>query len=452
MTLLTAERAPILNPASDLRFALTLLSACILTWSAVGGPEMAVLLGVTGSVFVLLGGEPEEHFPMLLTWGVTSQTMVIQGRSVFLVLAAVAITKLLMVGFQRRTKISVGLLMSGVILVALQLRGELMAGVPLLRAAGITAMLILFVCVVWLYDWGRVDFERSLIAFVGSSLLAIGGATAASGGDLARYIDATDNLTRFGEGVRGLGGAMTIPLFAVSSLCLLLILDIRGERRHQVARHFLSLIFIGAGLLTISRVFVLGVVILAVALLLVSFTKSGKLGIRVLVSEGVLALFAWIAFRSEVYALLERLGRRTFEAGLLSGREEIYAEAFVSLREDPVLSLLGRGAMGYVLTAQQEGSPLGQMAHNLLLDVIFSWGFIGAALFLLLCSAMMRKCASRNGLRIDAVSLLPAVMLVACLMSGGSMWYYSSYVFLFVMTVLGPVAGREASTQGIRSA
>jgi hypothetical protein len=189
----------------DVRLVGTLFGTALLVWSGAGGPPLLVFGGILVQLVILLDGEAESNFPTIITWGLTAPLMVVQGRSVFVVVALVAILKALSAGFRR--KITPGLFLSGIALIVLEVGGEISTGeAPALMVATITSMLLVFVAISWFYDWSRIDVPACRVAFIGTSLLCIAGNLAAARWDIAQFVVASDNTTRLGEATRGLGG------------------------------------------------------------------------------------------------------------------------------------------------------------------------------------------------------------------------------------------------------
>lgn len=435
----------------DVRLVWTLVGAGLLVWSAVGGqspydfgggPSLPAMGGILIQLIVLMDGEAESDLPTIITWGLTAPLMVVQGRSVFVVVALVAILKALYVGFRR--KIKPGHFLSGLALIVLQIGGEISTGKgPALTVATVTSMLLVFVAISWFYDWSRIDVHACRVAFIVTSLLCIAGSLAAARGDIGQFVVASDNTTRLGEAARGLGGSMGIPLYAVASISLIVLSDLRGRLRNRILAYLLVAVFTAAGVLTISRVFLLGLGVLIAIISLSILSRRRKYGLRVLASLAGIGLAGVLVFQAELLLLGQRLVQRTAEAGLDSGRLAIFDDALSLLSQNPRIVVVGQGAVGYVYAAQAQNSLVGSMLHNLLFDVIFSWGIVGAIALLTVLLGSMRRAAHALQAPIDMLTLVPGLVLGACLMTGGSMWYFSSYVFLWVATILCLDAGHS---------
>jgi O-antigen ligase len=222
----------------------------------------------------------------------------------------------------------------------------------------------------------------------------------------------------------------------VASISLIVLSDLRGRLRNRIFGYVLVAAFTAVGLLTISRVFILGLGVLVAIISLAIFSRRRKSSVRVLTSLAGIGLAGVLVFQGEILSLVQRLVQRTADAGLDAGRLAIYDDALSLLSQNPRIVVVGQGAVGYVFAAQAQDSLVGSMLHNLLFDMIFSWGIVGAIALLSILVGTMRRAARALHAPIDMLTLVPGLVLGACFMTAGSMWYFSSYVFLWVATIL----------------
>lgn len=425
------------------RFIVTIATAAMLTWAASGGPQLVVPIAVLANAVVLAFGAPEEHFPMVVTWGLTSNVMVYDGRTVFVPLLAILLIRIALAA--QSIRVAVGLVFAVLTVLGCNIAGELLNGAPIYRSTEIILMFLVFAAILGAFDWRQVDFQRATLAFIICTALVLLGSIAAGGGDLAAYVEAHDNLTRLGEDARVLGGSGGIPIFVLISTALLLTPVVRGDRRGLIWRIPVSGIFLVVGMLTISRVLIVGGAAVGITVLLLSIARGNVriVGALAIVGSGLF----WLFTSGPLNPVMSRFTARNEQAGLLSGRDEIYTDAVEYLSRDFSWLLFGKGAQGYVLNGVDAGSFLAYSAHNLVLDALLAWGVVGAGAFGAVIVMGAKRLLSTLVMRLDGPSLITAVAVAAAFAAGGSLWDFSTYVFLLAAVGLGLTAGRAQRAQ-----
>jgi O-antigen ligase len=132
-----------------------------------------------------------------------------------------------------------------------------------------------------------------------------------------------------------------------------------------------------------------------------------------------------------------------FEERVLSGRPELFAQAWSIFLEDP---LLGAGVDGfYVLYGASVNL---QYPHNLVLELAVTGGVIAVVLFLLFLAALVRDTRRQRPLTVDQFAMLISAGFVgaASLFSGGI--YDTRFFWVFVALAVNHPAVRAGAGSG----
>lgn len=231
----------------------------------------------------------------------------------------------------------------------------------------------------------NLKLDRALLLFSTSYVTALY-CIISRYGTFSSYVNLLFNssgLYRFGIGNGNvMGGAMSIPLYALMLLSLTICYFFSNipkptyQKVLIIAFNAISCLFAA---LTISRSFFFGLFFIFVGIIYSTNNKNVKKSMRFLLlaffTIAVLVFFAG----DIVDQSLSRLMNRVENANDASGGERfgIWGNALTYLLSNPLNLLFGFGACSYSV---MDGVTAGM--HNLLLDILMSWGIVGLAIIL----------------------------------------------------------------------
>jgi len=178
------------------------------------------------------------------------------------------------------------------------------------------------------------------------------------------------------------GGAMGMPIYSLLLMSMAMVLLVSSKKMSRVRRLILICIVVFSiifGLLTVSRSFVLGAGVFWMLFLLSEKPKSTKYILPLVLIAGVAFVAAFPELTARIYENF--FTRVSGDVGGGSGRLVVWGQCLVYLVTHPFSFLFGCGALGYV-NVQTGGAgtniiDISAGAHNLVVDMIMSWGFVG---------------------------------------------------------------------------
>lgn len=213
-------------------------------------------------------------------------------------------------------------------------------------------------------------------------------------GDLGTFFNllfTSSGLYRFGIGEANImGGAMSLPLYAL--LLLSMSLSYVLVNRNLGIKKGIFLIIINAiclffAFLTISRSLYLGLAAILLAVLLGNKRHKESKLFTLLIILMIVLIGALIMYGDVIEQAISLLFNRLSTDKGGAGRTTVWENCFYFMEHNPISILIGSGSCKY--PTLEEG--LGAGAHNLLLDIMMSWGIIGLGSFLILMSHAIKK-------------------------------------------------------------
>ena len=240
----------------------------------------------------------------------------------------------------------------------------------------------------------------------------------------------------YGETV---GGAMAIPLYTTMLISCGLTCYLKSERLRfsQKFLIFLAVAFSAVfGAMTISRSFYVGLIItlLSVALFKASGNKGGKRMILCLIAVVlVLLIFTESDIIDKIFQNLQLRLDSGMEKGS-AGRLDIWRSCFEYLLEHPLKLLFGMGATNYVLVGSETGELFSAGAHNLLIDILMSWGFFGVTVLLAFLIGVYKRQKNQND-NFHLQSLIPLITYAFFAMTALRSCTLRTWLFLLIAYV-----------------
>lgn len=422
-------------------FDILLLVSCLL-FSLYGAAKGANSYGLPAIAIVsamLLVSSPERCFLILIAMIPYGECWKIGGTSVRGLMCVIPLISMFRYGKLYRNKVPA--LIAGMLLTIIECVNDLRLN-DIFSVFNTVAPIIYFCFFVSLaHDTEKWDITRMGYVFVLSTLiveltiLQVGGGFSSYHNDIAYY--------RFGQesSKTYLPGAMEIPVFTCISIFFLISVLLCKknlkitQKISNIALIVLNLVF---GIMTVSRVFVIGIVAILLITVLWLFKNNKIKQIR----NMVILLFAVGAvlsfFFSDLVSLLidklfARLVGGSFSSGS-DGRTYIWLGCIDYLLSHPVALLFGNGIVGYTIVGQQEGYVFSAQAHNFFLDIWMGVGLIG-----MICLFIMMFFLFKRQKRQQTKSLLSwgvIVILVMMFLVSGTLNYIRNYIYILLAIII----------------
>lgn len=186
-------------------------------------------------------------------------------------------------------------------------------------------------------------------------------------------------------------------------LCVVSMMTLFASRRMGVEALILSGVLIYFGARTASKSFILMLVVVAVMFVVCMFVNKRHVGATLALTAAALAGVAVSAGKLDVFTgVLMRL--QSGAGDLTTGRVYTWGQYFRHFGENGFRLLFGSG--------MQAGFLDGVAAHNTYIDLLYFYGIVGTALFLLTC---IRAVGIRHH-RVRLANILPLVCLMIMIM------------------------------------
>ncbi len=232
---------------------------------------------------------------------------------------------------------------------------------------------------------------------------------------------------RLGAEFSQFGGSMGIPLNALILICCSYLKYFRYERNYKMFWMLFTLSFI-VGLLTISRVFILGLCFFIICLII--DIKENKRSFFLFFFL-ILFFFSLITiFFSQFNYLLTR-----GETDISTGRFDIYASILTFLFSN-VSDLLFGTATGYATFLSAEYPILKMSAHNLFLELIMQFGLVGfLCIVYIVTNGTSLKKIPKEYFRTSFTEYIPLIVYISSFLVSGSI-YYTKTIITFIALFL----------------
>lgn len=255
-----------------------------------------------------------------------------------------------------------------------------------------------------------------------TSIIAMISVFIVQGGSLEAFINASYvGEMRLGEAdvddgqKNQLGGAMGFPIYTI--IIISLFLQMLMTRSFKLWEK-VSIIGIGTALffitfLTISRVYILGLLTLIILLFLhILKSTSVKTVIGLLMGVGLIYVIASIYLPEYMDSIFNSYSTRQMSHSDHGGtgiRGAIYEDCIQYLTEDVECLLIGKGSSAYPLYGAKIHRLFSFSAHNMILDSLMAFGILGTFILLSLYIHLYRRERHRTGIRWSVFRIMPLV-------------------------------------------
>lgn len=326
-------------------------------------------------------------------------------------------------------RINTLLLLSGIFLLFIQFFNDILIG-RIIQSLSVFLYMSYFILFIIKSDLKNYNHDYAL-KYIVAGFIAVLFIIGIGSSNPLSHLALTDKMIRLGDEATILGGAMGIPIYSLLTISLLsshmIINKISSKQKFAFIACMCFALLIG--FLSISRAYILGLMIISFLLSVSLFTKQRK-KIFLFIIIGMVIGTLFIFLNPEyVEILLSKYTQRTFDISS-NIRLQIYGSSLEYLLEHFNVLLLGLGARNYVEVGKQGGYLFAMMAHNLYLDAIMSWGVIGFMLVISLIIGFIKISKKYSKNKISILSVMPAIVLAGLYMTEGTFNYFNIYLYL----------------------
>ena len=159
----------------------------------------------------------------------------------------------------------------------------------------------------------------------------------------------------------------------------------------------------------------------------------------------ILGYFVFNKYSAYLLPMIEKLNVYMSSASS-SSRVDIWLSALKYIFTDPFVFLFGNGAQSYMtLNKNINYSFWGYGAHNLFLDVLLAWGWIGFSLVVTIVFHTFFNRRNNFSVRYATlIDLIPLLSWIFLMMAQGSLRENTSYMYMIAVLIIAAKSGRKA--------
>lgn len=234
----------------------------------------------------------------------------------------------------------------------------------------------------------------------------------------------TEYALRF-SGLHGNPNYYTLDIIVVMSAIVVFLYNNRNTKTHT----FFFVILAILGLMSISKSFLIALVVLMLCWLLVSLKQGLRKTIKLLAvcAAGAVTVyyFAYDYINAYIYRLMQdRTG--TLDA-ITTGRSTIWVGYIEEILSDVKILLFGTGL-------KTISETIGMATHNTYIELLYSLGFFGTIIFLLTLRISMGKIKLKYGIWIPVIILMIR-MFALNMLTYDNLWLYLAIILLLTREV-----------------
>ena len=378
--------------------------------------NLFVLVSISLSLLVVLAGDKMAHLYLLLALCPFYTSLRISGIYVGFVIPLMILFKLI----TKRSTISSPIL---VFLSFIFLFVWFLHDVQFVTLANAIFRLLVPACIFLIICKQRLDNYDGYYAMwivVLTSIIAMISVFLVQGGSLDAFINASyAGEMRLGEAdvddcqKNQLGGAMGFPIYTiiVVSLFFQMLMTHSFKLWKKVSIIWLGTVLFFITFLTISRVYILGLLTLLLLLFLHMLkSKSVKTIIGLVVGAFIIYVIASVylpEYMDNIFdSYLTRQMSHTDHGGT-GIRGAIFEDCVKYLTEDMECLLVGKGSSAYPLYGAKIHRLFSFSAHNMILDSFMAFGILGTLILLSLYIHLYRRERLRTGIRWSIFRVMP---------------------------------------------
>lgn len=227
-------------------------------------------------------------------------------------------------------------------------------------------------------------------------------------------------------------------MYILTSIALLF--DRLRAYRNRITDILMILLLIFVGLLTSSKMFFLGLLIIIMSFTLSVLFSVNKKGFKILLTFFSIGLILFFAKMEDIIFLFDKVIKRfsvisntnqSVIYSLTTGRSMLFSQYWHVFWDDPITCLVGRGLAYNDYLAPLFGDT--RVAHNTYMDLFLSWGIFGGCLFLIFIIGFIRDVLNQKETfsykYVPLIVFCFTIFALSCL-SADMFWYMLLLVLL----------------------
>lgn len=417
---------------NNLRLFLIVLMNFLFGMSYLTGNIFYNFIGIFILAFLIFTGKTSDDIYTYVSLIPFSDFVAINDKNILFIFLLLSVVKLIFKNSKQKLNLFT------ILLIVFFISNEFISdffNVSIGRFIYIISILLYFIIFIIYFDFSNFDSLMIIKVFIYTLLLAIGFIIYLSNGDLTSSLNQD---LRFGEKARELGGSMGIPIYCLMliSSFLLLLTKYKVNIIKRTIIYILIPIILILGLLTLSRVYILGLSIFVICII-VSLLQSKNLTNNLIIIA-ILAIIGVVYINLNIdffISLISKIINRGSE-DISTGRFAIYDSIFNYLSNNKTALLFGRGIINYVQIGVRNRYLFGMMAHNLYLDGLMSWGIFGLSSFIYFIYLFIKRCKIYFNKKISIFSATPLIIWCGMVMTGDTFNFYRTYFYILVLILV----------------
>ncbi len=406
------------------------------------------------AIVVMLFSKKENAYYLLIQIAAFESMIIINNRNVFSILVLIFCFKL--VFSKKAAKMNYIAFLSVLLLFLLEFINDnpLLSGASPFSFINVSSFLLLFILWISNIDSMEIDTTKFVLCF-NICVVIIIGVSFLSYGSILQFIRASkeaEYVYRLGtETHSSLAGAMGIPLFAaicVSVNIIFLIVNKSSSKQTRLFSIISICISVFGAVLSFSRSFYLCMIAFFGLLILFSIgeKKQRKKGFFVICIT-IIAVICFLTMDGFEWIISNVIKRSEEDSGV-GIRGEIWISCLRYLSTHTRALLFGLGTINYPNIGKNIDELFSLSAHNLVFDIIMSYGVVGLIAICVLIRLAKLKLSRSYGNLTSKYCILPLLTfltygLTALRTFSGKTWIY----FIMLMTFTY-ICGKNRSIKG----
>lgn len=238
-----------------------------------------------------------------------------------------------------------------------------------------------------------------------------------------------------------LDGAMGFPIYTITVVVLFIQMimtrNFKLWQRALIIALIIGLFFIT--FLTVSRVYLLGLVTMALMLIMHIMRSSSKLAKVGVLFSGAFILWFATYYLSDYMDIVfgNYIGRMESDSGQsgMGERGNIYSDCIDYIINDLECLVIGKGNGAYPLIGAQLHRPFSMSAHNMILDALMSFGIIGSVYILVVYKTIYEKDRYNYRVKWTIFRAMPLVCVLIMYQTASPFLLTKFYPFLMFLVL-----------------
>lgn len=298
------------------------------------------------------------------------------------------------------------------------------------------------------HKFDRYNGHYAMWLVICSSLIAMYCIFVVQGASLDSFISASyAGEMRLGEADTAegeknqLGGAMGFPIYTMTIITL--VIQLLVIHRYRLAKKAIiitvSLFLFFITFLTVSRVYIVGIASLMLLLVLHSLRRGSIKFILFMAISMITILIVSVDYLSDYFDFISNQysGRMDYDSDNsgMGIRGTIYLDCLNYLFNNIECLFIGKGNRAYPLIGAMLHRPMSFTAHNMILDMLMSFGLIGSLFLVALYTSAYVNEHKRTGVRWSIFRMMPLVCVFVMYQTSSPFQLDKAYPFILFLVM-----------------